>query len=83
MKKSTVSCPTACTNRNCKTCHVIDDEMVYSGLPNESTALMRVLPCKKSEIAKSTAFQNDPNKSTAWQIMQSLMVHIFRKHTFI
>ena len=37
----------------------------YSGLPNESTALMRVLPCKKSEIAKSTAFQNDPNKSTA------------------
>ena len=28
MKKSTVSCPTACTNRNCKTCHVIDDEMV-------------------------------------------------------
>ena len=37
----------------------------YSGLPNESTALMRVLTCKKSEIAKSTAFQNDPNKSTA------------------
>ena len=32
---------------------------IYSGLPNESTALMRVLPCKKSEIAKSTAFQND------------------------
>ena len=39
--------------------------MTYSGLPNESTALMRVLPCKKSKIAKSTALQNDPNKSTA------------------
>ena len=40
-------------------------EMTYSGLPNESTALMRVLLCKKSENAKSTALQNVPNKSTA------------------
>ena len=36
----------------------------YSGLPNESTALMRVLVDKKSENAKSTALQNVPNEST-------------------
>ena len=27
-EKSTASCPTACTNRNCKTCYVLDDVMV-------------------------------------------------------
>ena len=37
----------------------------YSGLPNESTTLMRLLVDKKSENSKSTALQNVPNKSTA------------------
>ena len=36
----------------------------YSGLPNESTALMRALVDKKSKNAKSTGLQNVPNEST-------------------
>ena len=35
----------------------------YSGLPNESTALMRVLVDKKSKNAKSTGLQNVHNES--------------------
>ena len=49
----------------------------YSGLPNESTALMRVLVDKKSKNAKSSGLQNVPNESTGWQKMQSLPVWIF------
>ena len=47
-------------------------------LPNESTALMRVLVDKKSKNAtpKSTDLQNVPNESTGWQKMQSLPVWI-------
>ena len=50
--------------------------ILYSGLPNESTALMRVLVDKKSKNAKSTGLQNVPNESTGWQKMQSLPVWI-------
>ena len=43
---------------------------------NKSFALIKVLPCEKSEIANGTALQNYLSKNTAWQIMQSLPVWI-------
>ena len=48
----------------------------YSGMPNESTALMRVLVDKKYKTAKSTGLQNVPNESTGCQKLQSLPVWI-------